>query len=213
MDSRTLKALTAMLAAASLLLPLLAGCAEESGESGKKPPAEEELVAFLFEGASGGVWCVDEVKLLVDDEEVVSERFESERFPPRDWDIESLNYAPYTWFQGEPNLYITEVHEGSYCAQVWSNFTLQKEYLILPPLDKGKLSEADSVEIEFWVAGAASLCDYACLKVVVYLPEFHEWLEAYAIGEKLYRADDYQWTKITLDLTDPARFYSPEEDQ
>jgi len=204
----------AILIAVGLCLPCsFAGCDTESEDKGKKPSADEkEKVAFLFDGELGGMWCVDEVRLYIDGEEVVKALFESDKFPPTGWEVDGFNYEPYTWFQGEPNLYITEMHEGEHCAQIWSEFSRQLEYLVLPEFDEGEVSKAESVELEFWVAGAATLCDYACLKVVVYLPKLKEWLEAYVIDTKLYRADDYEWTKIAVDLTDPEQFYEEEEE-
>lgn len=199
--------------AAVLLLFLFLGCSKDSDdEQGQKEP-DTEKIAILYEGEFGGTWCIDELKLVVDGKTIVEEFFEGEDFPPKSWKISGLNTAPYSWFRGGENIYITSMHEGKWCAQIQSGYSHQKEFLVLPEFEKGVLSHAESVKLSFYVIGNVSLCDYACTKVMVFLPEHNDWAQAYSLDEYRFGLKDYEWKKVEIDLSNPEGFYEEQTEK
>jgi len=151
--------------------------------------------------------------LVVDGDTVAKGWFESENFPPKDWSVEGLNIPPQSWFRGGETTYITSMHEGKYCAQIWGGFSQQEEYLILPEFEKGLLSNAKNVKLSFFVTGDVSLCDYACVKVMVLLPGREKWAQAYKLDDARFGLDDYKWKEVELDLTNPEQFYKQETEE
>lgn len=203
----------ALLLCCAVALILLVGCAEDSDdEQGQKEPSVEK-VAILYEGEFGGTWCIDELKLTVDGDTVVKGWFESESFPPKDWKVFGLNVAPQSWFKGGENIYITSMHEGKWCAQIQSGYSHQKEFLVLPEFEKGFLSKAKKIKLSFYVIGNVSLCNYACTKVMVFLPDHDDWAQAYSLDAHEFGLKDYEWRKVELDLSNPEQFYVEEPEE
>lgn len=199
--------------AVATLLFFSFGCGESEGENQKPEKKETEKIAILYEGEFGGEWCIDELKLIVDGDTVVKEWFESEDFPPKDWSVSGLNIPPQSWFKGSEDVYITSMHEGKYCAQIWSGYSQQQEYLILPEFKKGFISDAKDVKLSFFVVGNVSLCDYACVKVTVLLPGRERWAEAYKLDDARLGLKDYEWKKVEFDLTNPEQFYEQQTEE
>lgn len=209
--NKTYKSLFVLIVYAFLFI--IINCSQESDDEKGDEEPEAEKIAILYEGEFGGTWCIDELRLVVDDETILEEFFESDDFPPQGWEILGFNTAPYSWYRGGENIYIESVHEGNWCAQIQSGYSHQKEFLVLPKFKKGFLSNAKSIKLSFYVIGKVSLCNYACAKTVVFLPEYGDWAQAYSLDEYRFGLRDYEWRKIEIDLTNPKQFYKQETEE
>jgi len=216
---------------AAALVAFCVSCETDEDENGDNGDSGEIRIAFQFVGTGGSAQGLDNVRIeaFLEDEEgedeqidILFEDFEGEGsgdddddddakgegggvpdFPPAGWELDSLNEPPYSWFIGAANLYIDEVYEGDWIAEVFGSMYYQNEWLITPPL---KIEGYDEVELTFYTAGSVDLSDRQTLVVNITIDGGGRWAEIDRFSRENDR-DNYQWNEHEVDITDPASFF------